>query len=161
MTYRDVDLTLQRDNAGKQRWTIQYHSRLWKYQRHTEQLSFTLNALPETPLLCPVLLTLALAFDDYAFKVPDMTPTKLLGLKIVKEARTSLHVEWKESMLDVPIFRKMQTNRVLSPKRALDYNTAQEHVKHLGEAFGFRGPITFYCSRRGAANAIDKDSTEA
>lgn len=84
-------------------------------------------------------------------------PEDIYGLWIPLE-RNSLQLRWKESMRGVPIFRRSVRTKDgidTSPYKALTYDTFRKYLANLGRAAGFRLPLTLYCLRRGAANAVN------
>ncbi|KAI9770756.1 MAG: hypothetical protein M1840_003006 [Geoglossum simile] len=76
----------------------------------------------------------------------------------------SLPLQWKESMLEIPVFRRAVSEGgqvITSPTKALQYATIANQNLRLGKSTGFKDPFRFYCLRRGAANAINKITTTA
>lgn len=110
-------------------------------------------------MLCPVLQLLALALDDGAFEAAGIkAPSDIYRLKIPDD-REALHLRWKDSVLDLPIFRS--TSRSLGmirvSDRAFKYSTLQSRLARFGVSFGLPLPmkLTPYCLRRATANAAD------
>lgn len=108
--------------------------------------------------LCPILHILSLAVADNAFEASDVQgPENIYGVE-VPAYRESLQLKWKKSMLDIPVFRRSIRTKdgiMTSPIRAMGYDTFAKYLKTLGKAAGFRQPLTAYCLRRGAANAVN------
>ena len=116
----------------------------------------------DEPELCPVLLLLSLAFADQAFKATSLkSPKDITHLLSVPLQAQSLQIEWKDSMLNVPIFRSIAKSHGIDPIKALPYERLLCQLKSLGVAAGFKYPVTPYCFRRGAGNAIEGRATKS
>jgi hypothetical protein len=112
----------------------------------------------ETLAFCPILQFLALAIDDDAFEIPELkSPEHIFQIK-VNRLRKSLHLRWKESILDTPVFRRSvraADGIRTSDNMAMPYDTLNTYMKRLGRSAGFREDLKPYCIRRGTANAVD------
>ena len=104
-----------------------------------------------------MLLLLSLAFADQAFKATSLkSPKDIIRLLSVPLQKQALQFEWKDSMLDVPIFRSLAESHVVHSTKALPYCRLLQQLKSLGAAAGYKGSVTPYYFRRGAANALVK-----
>ncbi|OJD26944.1 hypothetical protein ACJ73_01667 [Blastomyces percursus] len=111
--------------------------------------------------LCPISHFLALALADGAFEAQGINSVEDVFRIRVQAPRNSLQLKWKQSMLNVPIFRRaMHTTEGvrISPDRALPYDTFNQYLQRLGRNAGFEYKLTPYCIRRGTANAVDDDT---
>jgi hypothetical protein len=114
--------------------------------------------LDDNPLFCIITHIISLAFDDETFGVPDLvSPDQLFRLK-VKRGNGCQPIPWKSEKLDIPIFRRVITNKQgiqTSPDKVLTDKSYHSSVKRLGEALGYLQPLTTYCLRRALGNAIN------
>ena len=112
----------------------------------------------DTLAFCPILQFLALAIDDNAFEAPELkSPEHIYRIK-VSRPRNSLHLRWKESILDTPVFRRSVHSADgirTSSNMALPYDTLNAYMKRSGRSAGFYEDFKPYCIRRGTANAVD------
>ena len=106
----------------------------------------------------PILLLLALALDDDAFKPSNLKiPEEIFRLK-VKAPKKSYRLPWKDSKLNTPVFRaavKTKDGIRTSEKQALGYDNYHSNLKRTGRTTGFEQILASYCVRRGTGNAID------
>ena len=114
------------------------------------------------PIFCAITHILALAFTDDAFEAPTLKDMEQICSLEVKDPVKCIHLRWKESMLQTPIFR--QAIRVggkfeTSPIKPLLYATLNHYTNRLGEATGFEEPLTLYCIRRAVGNAVNGKSS--
>ncbi|KAI5780244.1 hypothetical protein DFH27DRAFT_643120 [Peziza echinospora] len=132
---------------------------LQKRKRHTKTTEYPLIQNVNEPMLCPILPLLILAFVDKAFKsaiTPETLFTMLNDPNTIPPQRESYHLEWLDTMMDKPIFRRAKGRyEAIHPHYAQTYQSYNNQLKALGEAAGFKGVLTAYCIRRGAATAID------
>lgn len=111
----------------------------------------------DNPVLCPILHFLALAFSDNTFRAPGLTPENFFSV-VVPSQRNSIEFQWKESILDTPIFRRTEntTNGTgISPYRCLSDKVFRDQLQRLGFSAGYKDILTPYAVRRGAGNAVD------
>jgi hypothetical protein len=107
---------------------------------------------------CPIARITALAFADDAFENARLTPELLHRLRVPKRLHV-LSLRFKKSMCSIPIFRStVQTVSGVSthPTHPMPYCVANDALKRLGEAAGYRCPIHFYCFRRWVANEANR-----
>ncbi|KAI5804262.1 hypothetical protein DFH27DRAFT_473243, partial [Peziza echinospora] len=114
LQYRDLSLYLvqnpqYQDGALEQLPNIllcRLTGRLQKRRRNTE---YPLIQNFHTPILCPILPVLILAFVDDAFKSCS-SPEKVFDLLVSPNAspkeKDALHLEWRSSMFNIPILRR-------------------------------------------------------
>jgi hypothetical protein len=72
----------------------------------------------------------------------------------------AMRVNWKLSMLKVPIFRQPVRTAMgfqTSKEKALCYSTYAYYLNRLGWEAGFEEKLTSYCMRQGTANAVDSE----
>jgi Protein of unknown function (DUF3435) len=111
---------------------------------------------------CPILHVLGLAFTDDAFASEWINCPEDLQTFRVPSHLQSLPLHWKESMLEIPVFRCAVSKGgqvITSPTKALQYATIANQNLRLGKSTGFKDPFRFYCLRKGAANAINSQYT--
>ncbi|KAJ6258013.1 hypothetical protein Dda_6925 [Drechslerella dactyloides] len=110
----------------------------------------------------PILLFLALAFADNAFKSKDINrPADIYQLRI-PEKMGAIQLHWKPSILETPIFREVEPSGLrVSDTKALRYSTASTLIKRLGLNAGFEQVLMPYNFRRAAANVINDIATTA
>lgn len=99
----------------------------------------------------------ALACDDKAFLVPNITPRLVFTLG-VRPGLNCQPIQWHEEIKDKPVFRTSrfpEREKDKEPQKPLPYGRYQEWVKRLGEETGFVQVLTTYCLRRAVGNAIN------
>jgi Protein of unknown function (DUF3435) len=92
---------------------------------------------------CPIAHITTLAFDDNAFQNDRLTPEILHKLRVPERLHT-LKLPFKKSMLNTPIFRStVQTVSGVRthPTRPMQYYTANDALKRLGELAGYHFPL--------------------
>lgn len=112
----------------------------------------------DDPVFCPVLQFLAIAFADQAFAADDLQLVEQLRNTRVEPPLRCQIFNWKESMLDVPVFRQpVQVAEGLrtSPDRAWKYEHFHPSLKTLGLATGFKEIISIYVIRRETGNVMN------
>jgi hypothetical protein len=121
---------------------------------------YTLHQRDDQLAFCPMLLFLALAFADDAFR--DVSNVRdFFRLKVPVDdnvQRQTLEIKFKDSVLDMPIFREISatsTGFTISDTEAWSYGSVRTLTKELGRSAGFKQDITPYDMRRGAANKIE------
>ena len=100
---------------------------------------------------------LALACDNEAFLLPNITPRVVLTLG-VRPGLNCQSIWWNEEIKDKPVFRASRSpkrEKDEGPHESLPYSRYQERVERLGEETGFVQVLTTYCLRRAAGNAIN------
>jgi hypothetical protein len=98
----------------------------------------------ENPHLCPIKLFLTLILADNVFP-DDLQPDDLFKGDFGREV---IELPFKESMLDVPIFRMSK-----SSTKGWSYSGCHAAFVALQERVGHEG-VTEYAFRRGAANVL-------
>lgn len=109
-------------------------------------------------VFCPVLQFLALAFADQAFATDDLRLAKQLQNARVQPPLNCQIFQWKESILDIPVFRQpvqVAEGVRTSPDRAWQYDQFHPSLKILGLATGFREIISIYVIRRETGNVMN------
>lgn len=116
---------------------------------------FALYECSEDPSTCPILLFLALAFDDDAFEAIS-TVQQLFDLKI-PDHLTSLTIDFKDEVKEQPVFKRigLKSNNESEVPHAFQYKQLEGAINKLGLISGFKQNLTSYHLRRGAANAIN------
>jgi hypothetical protein len=109
---------------------------------------------------CPIAHIVSLAFADNAFETARLTPELLKKLRVPGRLHV-LPVPFKESMRGTSIFRR--TIRAVSgvythPTLPMQYHTANDALKRLGEIAGYQYAIHYYCFRRWVANEANRKS---
>lgn len=100
-------------------------------------------------------LMIAIGFLDNAFRDDFSSVENLYSVRTTSN-RGSLNLFWKESILNVLIFRYagsdcLETSLCVQP---IGYYTYLEYLRELGKHTGFKAAITPYAFRRGAGEAI-------
>jgi hypothetical protein len=105
--------------------------------------------LHATPCLamCPVMSFVRMALEDDAFADNIKTPEDFFATSKIPSNRSVLHVRWKDSVLDTPIFRSDDGEK-------WTYQALRKCLVRLGNATGYSDVMTTYCLRRGFGNAI-------
>jgi hypothetical protein len=114
-------------------------------------------------MFCVISHIVALACNDGAFRVPDITPRVVFTLG-VRPGLNCQPIQWHEAMKDQPVFRASSSSdhaNGTEPNEPLPYGRYQEWVKRLGEETGFVQVLTTYCLRRAAGNAINGEAQRA
>jgi hypothetical protein len=123
------------------------------------RVTYVLYERRDSPIFCPVLNMLALAFADNAFKEEGITrPEDIYNIQI-PIFRETLSIQWKSEILETPVFqdatRKPEAGDVVSDSDAWSFAGFNYYLKRLGEIAGFPETLTSYALRRGAGNAVD------
>ena len=108
----------------------------------------------DTPILCPVLNFLALAFADNAFRRPGISKPEDLFSFTIPHFKESLTIQWRPECMEPPVFCR-QVNGVICDSTAWAYTDFNYGLKRLGFRAGYPQELTSYILRRGAANAVD------
>ncbi|KAK4172623.1 hypothetical protein QBC36DRAFT_381632 [Triangularia setosa] len=163
LTYRDVSLfTLPNPEGPKDLIAMEITLRYTKgWEKNPNPKKFILYEV-ENLIFDATVLMIAIGFLDDAFKNRFSSVQDLYSVRTTSN-RGSLSLSWKESILDVPIFRHpgsdcLRTSSYVQPIR---YNTYLEYLHMLGQHSGFMNVLTPYAFRRGAGEAIEgqKSST--
>ena len=96
-----------------------------------EPIIFMLMDVPTSPVFCPILPLIALAFadDDFANEGIWMPPD-LLRLRIEDPNKNHLEAPWKASILDTPALRSAEPGNVyISKTMSLKYADFDFHLK--------------------------------
>ena len=112
----------------------------------------------ENPHLCPVVLFLALAFDDDAFELihsPDQLSSASLAANVHEH-----ELRFKDTLHNVPVFRSFnspypQCHSDERQVRGWSVSAIDNGIYSLGERAGYESRITPSCARRGAVNILD------
>ncbi|KAI9763324.1 MAG: hypothetical protein M1840_000589 [Geoglossum simile] len=166
LCYKDIELTILRNpELGKRDVLVMGVTLLHTKGGQGQKKPKTYLFHEDTNLVfCPITLFLALAFADKAFAAPGLTsPEQLFALKVLPGLHEQ-RLPWKESILNVPVFRRSirsEDGIRVSPNQALPYFDFHYSLKQLGRATGFLQTITTYCIRRATGNAIDGAASTA
>ncbi|KAL9049391.1 MAG: hypothetical protein Q9162_007245 [Coniocarpon cinnabarinum] len=166
LVYKDVRLLVIPNPEEPDRNVIvmEVSLRYTKGRRDTNRPTiFLFHEREDNLTMCPILHMLALALADEAFEAGIRSVEDIYRLRVTG-GRNSLELRWKESMLDVPVFRRLVSSKegiTTSSTRALTYNVFNKSLRDLGQRAGLRWPLTPYCLRRAAGNALDGQATEA
>ena len=77
-------------------------------------------------LFCPVSIIIALALHDQAFAAPSLTTAARVLQTRNQGGTLCTPLRWKESMLKVPIFRRLDRNGKLSGNEAMLYASLRD-----------------------------------
>jgi hypothetical protein len=106
---------------------------------------------------CPITHFLGLAFADDVFEALQ-EPADLHRLQIGNHKK-SLLFKIKDSKRQQPVFRFCKPNGEVSNDRILSHNELAFDLIELGYRAGFQDKLRAYNLRRGAANAVDGESS--
>ncbi|KAK0739030.1 hypothetical protein B0T21DRAFT_361787 [Apiosordaria backusii] len=162
LTYRDVSLfTLPNPEGPKDLIAMEITLRYTKgWEKNPNPKKFILYEVDNLMFDATVLM-IAIGLLDDAFKNKFSSVQDLYSIR-TSSNRGSLDLCWKESILDVPIFRHpgsdcLRTSSCVQPIR---YNTYLQYLHMLGEHSGFMEVLTPYAFRRGAGEAIEGVATQ-
>ncbi|KAI9763720.1 MAG: hypothetical protein M1839_006318 [Geoglossum umbratile] len=167
LKYKDIEIFEVRDSECPSRniLIMTVTLRIMKGKRNKgSPPKFVFHERDDNLAFCPILHVLGLAFADDAFASEWINCPEDLQTFQVPSHLQSLPLQWKESMLEIPVFRRAVSEGgqvITSPTKALQYATIANQNLRLGKSTGFKDPFRFYCLRRGAANAINKIATTA
>ena len=119
-------------------------------------IKMTLKEDRKTPSECTIVLFLALAFADNAFR-HFSCPQALLSY-MLKPNRHGHKVVFKPEILDKPIFRMAKTNSSkaeTSPTTAWTCQSSARTIGNLALRAGFPYPVRLYDLRRGSSNILN------
>jgi hypothetical protein len=106
--------------------------------------------------MCPVSLLIALAVADGAFtglgSAADFDRIRY------QEGRLNRQLTVKDSMRKVPVLRRLQVDRVISPNLIIPAEKISLMMKELGHRAGYTEDFVPYAIRRGFGNTIDRKS---
>ena len=105
---------------------------------------------------------LSLAAHDDAFAAKSAQHVENIFRAKMEKGRKSMVLKWKQSVLDLPVFRgKIRTpgESGTSPTEPLRAGTWRGYLKRLGLKAGFQYPLTQYGLRRGLLDAVNGAST--
>ncbi|KAF1810113.1 hypothetical protein P152DRAFT_140144 [Eremomyces bilateralis CBS 781.70] len=111
---------------------------------------------------CAIPQVLSLAFADNAFESDWIKRPKDLYTFSVPFHLQSVQLHWKESMQDIPIFRRSVARGgevTISPDRSIQYMTLYYQNARLGKSAGLADTLGLYSYRRGAGESIDYKCT--
>ena len=106
----------------------------------------------DTPIFCPVMCLLALAFADNAFKVSGIERPEDLFSLTIPHFKESLAVQWRPECMETPIFRR-QVNGAICNSTPWAYTDFNHGLKRLGVLAGYSQVLGSYALYRGTANA--------
>ncbi|KAF8250945.1 hypothetical protein K440DRAFT_113864 [Wilcoxina mikolae CBS 423.85] len=163
--YRDIRLSLLRNPVLKDGdvLVLEVTCRFIKGERNGKPKTYVMHERDDNPVLCPILHFLSLAFADNAFRAPDLTPENFFSV-FVPPQRNSIEFQWKESILNTPVFRRTEhtvNGTGISPYRCLSDKVFRDQLRRLGLSAGFKDILTPYAIRRGTGNAVDSVATSA
>ncbi|KAI5789795.1 hypothetical protein FPQ18DRAFT_261175, partial [Pyronema domesticum] len=157
----DMNLSLLRDSFSTGTiLVLEVTTTYLKGNRNTkEPVTYVLYERRDSPIFCPVLNMLALAFADNAFKEEGITrPEDIYNIQI-PIFRETLSIQWKPEILETPVFqdatRKPEAGDVVSDSDAWSFAGFNYYLKRFGDIAGFPQRLTSYALRIDAANAVD------
>ncbi|KAL9613096.1 MAG: hypothetical protein Q9167_002353 [Letrouitia subvulpina] len=160
INYGDIELFVLRDKkTGEVALTLQLRLKKTKSRQKRKRPKTYTFFIDDNPLFCVISHIVALACDDEAFLVPNVTPRVVFTLG-VRPGLNCQPIQWNNNMKDKPVFcTSVSPDREKGQERreALPYGRYHEWVKRLGEETGFVQVLTTYCLRRAAGNAINDD----
>ncbi|KAK6531025.1 hypothetical protein TWF281_007851 [Arthrobotrys megalospora] len=152
--YKDVRIFAYNDpQAEELRFVVFLDVLYHKGVRGRETTTYALY-MYANPSLCPVLLFLALGFTDNAFAELS-EPSDLRRLRI-PDGRDGLELQWKETVMEMPIFRKTMTrsyNGKISDTDPLTTRDFRGDLANLGFRAGYEHRLHPRCFRYGSSNA--------
>ncbi|KAI9893013.1 MAG: hypothetical protein M1814_000897 [Vezdaea aestivalis] len=166
LKYKDIKVALLRDpNGGQQpRPIIETSFGCTKsYLGQKDTNTFPIPDIPKEPclLLCPQVTFLSLIFLDQAFAAPELSsPEDFFRLRVLKGLNEQ-RVPFKDSILNVPIFRRSQQTiygTSISANDPMTYATLHAQIQTLGGVTGIDLPTGAYAFRRGSGEALDNSS---
>jgi len=106
--------------------------------------------------MCPVSILLALAVADGAFAgISSATDFDRVRFQ---EGQRNRRLQVKDSMKKVPVLRRLQVNRTISPNLIVPAERLSLMMKELGHRAGYTEDFVPYAIRRGFGNTIDRES---
>ncbi|KAK2777398.1 FluG domain-containing protein [Colletotrichum kahawae] len=111
-------------------------------------------------IFCAVSTIIALALHDQAFDAASLTDATQVLRAEVRGPVQSTALRWKQSMLKVPIFRKLNGN-ALAVDEAMSYSKLRDDMGRQSLDAGFEKAWTPRFARRGAANAANGNASDA
>lgn len=106
--------------------------------------------------MCPVSLLLALAVVDGVFA--NINSASDFDRVRIQEGQANRRLQVKESVRSMPILRRLQVDRMISPTLILPAEKLGTHMKELGYRAGYTEDFLPYAIRRGFGNTIDRKS---
>ncbi|XP_044716549.1 FluG domain-containing protein [Hirsutella rhossiliensis] len=110
-------------------------------------------------IFCPIMVLIALALHDHAFDAQSLTNASRVFETKVWGPTQSTPLRWKESMLKVPVFRRVH-GTTLSADEAMLYSKLNYDMGRQSLDSGHEKPWTPRFARRGAANAVNGDAPD-
>jgi len=104
-----------------------------------------------------VILMVAIAVLDEAFKEEVESVEDVYKIRVLPP-RHSLQFNWKEDMLDTPVFRQPESvsgSIGTSKTQPIRYQTYMGYLQRLGIVSGFLQILTSYMIRRGSGESIE------
>ncbi|TIC97035.1 hypothetical protein CH35J_007397 [Colletotrichum higginsianum] len=111
-------------------------------------------------IFCAVSTIIALALHDQAFDAASLTDATQILRAEVRGPVQSTALRWKQSMLKVPIFRKL-SGGALAVGEAMSYSKLRDDMGRQSLDAGFEKAWTPRFARRGAANAANGNASDA
>ncbi|KAH6981556.1 hypothetical protein BKA56DRAFT_672369 [Ilyonectria sp. MPI-CAGE-AT-0026] len=112
-------------------------------------------------LFCPVSIIIALALHDQAFAAPSLTTAARVLQTRNQGGTLCTPLRWKESMLKVLIFRRLDRNGKLSGNEAMLYASLRDAMMQQSLDAGYEQHWTPKYCRRGAANSANGNASDA
>ncbi|KAF1814524.1 hypothetical protein P152DRAFT_447870 [Eremomyces bilateralis CBS 781.70] len=161
LKYNDIEIFKVRDPnlPSQQVFLMRVRLRLLKGKRDKGlPIKVVFCERDDNLAFCAILQVFGLAFADDAFDSDWIKQPKDLYTFSVPPHLQSVQLHWKESMQDIPIFRRSVFRggqATISPNRSVQYMNLYYQNARLGKSAGFADPLGLYSYRRGAGEAID------
>ncbi|KAH6869240.1 hypothetical protein B0T10DRAFT_553786 [Thelonectria olida] len=164
ISYRDVKLFLLKGPDGKRdlpamEVTLRY-TKGW--ERRENPKTFLFYEVDDL-LFDALILMLAIAMLDEAFDAGITSVEDFYRIR-VRPPRRSVEFDWKEDILNTPIFRqpvRMNDGTIrTSDTEALRYHTYLYYLQRLGLVTGFLQILSPYTIRRGSGEAVEAAGTQ-
>ncbi|KAI5814744.1 hypothetical protein BZA77DRAFT_389010 [Pyronema omphalodes] len=141
LKYKDLNLSLVRDNSGTGTILVLEVQQMYLVgDEHAETpVTYMLYEVRNSPMLCPVLNMIALAFADNAFKEAGITrPEDIYDIQI-PISLDKLSIEWKPEIMETPVFQDatIEPEDVVVDSDAWSFTGFDHYLERLGLISGY------------------------